>query len=60
MIKIQTSTAIRTSAEIRGFRSLKHPVGPRLRALDWGRMMQGCAQRMARADHKAWRASQGR
>jgi hypothetical protein len=59
MIKIQTAAAIRTSAEIRGFRSLKHAVGPRVRALDWGRIMQGRAQRIARADHKAWRAAQG-
>ena len=54
MIQVQTSIGIRTSAEIRGFRSLRHPVGPSLRALDMGRIMQGCAKRTARLDHRAW------
>ncbi|WP_020503335.1 hypothetical protein [Lamprocystis purpurea] len=60
MITLQTSAGIRTSAEIRGFRSLRHPVGPRLSALDTGRMMQGRAHRMARMDHKSWFVGLGR
>ena len=54
MIKVQTSAGIRTSADLRGFRALKHPVGPALQALDLGRIAQGRAKRAARMDHRAW------
>ena len=54
MIKVQTSADIRSSAELRGFRSLRHPVGPHLGALDGGRMMRARAQRTARMHHRVW------
>ena len=54
MIKVQTSADIRSSAELRGFRSLRHPVGPSLSWVDRGRMVQARAHRMARQDHKSW------
>ena len=54
MIKVQTSAGIRTSADIRGFRSLRHPVGPSLRNLDRGRIANAGAHRAARMDHRAW------
>jgi hypothetical protein len=54
MIKVQTSSEVRTSADIRSFRSLKHPVGPALQSLDRGRIMQGHAKRSARMDHRVW------
>jgi len=54
MIKVQTSADIRSSAELRGFRSLRHPVGPRLSWLDRGRIVQAQARRMARGDHRSW------
>lgn len=60
MFKIQTSAGIRTSAEIRSFRSLKNPVRPHQRALDAGRVLHGRGQRIARTDAKAWHAGQGR
>jgi hypothetical protein len=60
MIRVQTSAALKTSAEIRGFRSLKHPVGPHLGALDLGRLAQGRARRAARMDWRAWRLAMGR
>ena len=54
MIKVQTSSGIRTSAELRGFRSLRHPVGPSLRHFDLGRILNARAHRAARMDHRAW------
>jgi len=54
MIKVQTSAGIRTSADLRGFRSLKHPVGPCLHALDLGRIAHSRAKQTARMDHRAW------
>ncbi|WP_295449731.1 hypothetical protein [uncultured Thiodictyon sp.] len=60
MINIHTSALIRTSAEIRSFRSLKNPVRPHQQALDAGRVLHGRGQRVARAHAKAWHASQGR
>jgi hypothetical protein len=54
MIKVQTSAGIRTSAELRSFRSLRHPVGPSLRHLDRGRLANARAHRAARMDHRVW------
>jgi len=55
MIRIRTAKTLKTSAEIRGFRALKHSVGPRTTALDIGRMAQGRARRLAHIDWRAWR-----
>jgi hypothetical protein len=60
MIRVQTSADLKTSSEIRGFRSLRHPVGPPLGALERGRLAQGRARRAARMDWKAWRLAMGR
>lgn len=60
MIRIQTADALRTSADIRGLRALKHPVGPPLAALDRGRIAQAQARRQARMDWKVWRIAMGR
>ena len=60
MINIHTSALIRTSAEIRGFRSLKNPVRPHQQALDTGRILHERGERIARAHAKAWHAGQGR
>ncbi|MFB1490392.1 MULTISPECIES: hypothetical protein [unclassified Thiocapsa] len=59
MIRIRTATILKTSAAIRSFRSLRHPVGPSLRAYDLGRVQQGCACCKARQDHQAWRNALG-
>ncbi|NCA69221.1 MAG: hypothetical protein EOM91_03800 [Sphingobacteriia bacterium] len=60
MISVKTSASIKTSSEIRSFRSLRHFVGAPLRALDQGRMQLGLAKRLAKHDHRVWRAAQGR
>ncbi|MFA6220829.1 MAG: hypothetical protein WC647_00800 [Desulfomonilaceae bacterium] len=54
MIRIKTSDEIKTSSEIKSYRSLRHPVGPPLSSLDWGRMKMGHAKRMAKKDWKIW------
>jgi hypothetical protein len=55
MIRIRTAKTLKTSAEIRGFRALRHSVGPSLSALDRGRIAQGRARRLAHMDWRAWR-----
>jgi len=54
MIKIKTANGIRTSSEIKSYRSLRHAVGAPLRALDWGRTKMGQAKRLAKKDWKIW------
>lgn len=52
--RIQTVSSIRTSSEIKGFRSLVHSVGAPLRALDQGRIQLGYARRIAARDRRNW------
>ena len=52
MIKIKTASGIKTSAEIKSYRSLRHSVGAPLSSLDWGRMKMGHAKRAAKKDWK--------
>jgi hypothetical protein len=54
MIRIKTADAIKTSSEIKSYRSLKYAVGPSLSSLDLGRMKMGHAKRMAKKDWKIW------
>lgn len=54
MIKIKTASGIKTSAEIKSYRSLRHSVGAPLSSLDWGRMKMGHAKRAAKRDWKVW------
>ncbi len=54
MIRIKTVDAIKTSSEIKSYRSLRHAVGAPLSSLDWGRMKMGHAKRMAKKDWKIW------
>lgn len=54
MIKIKTSNAIKTSTEIKSYRSLRHAVAGPLSSFDWGRMKMGHAKRMANKDWKVW------
>ncbi len=46
MIKIKTANAIRTSSEIKSYRSLKHAVAAPLGSIDCGRIKMGQAKRM--------------
>jgi hypothetical protein len=54
MIRIKTAEAIKTSSEIKSYRSLRHLVGPPLSSLDSGRMKMGYAKRMEKKDYKIW------
>ncbi|MDA8408118.1 MAG: hypothetical protein M0T73_14835 [Deltaproteobacteria bacterium] len=54
MIKIKTVNGIKTSSEIKSYRSLRHAVGAPVSALDWGRMKMGQAKRLAKKDWKIW------
>lgn len=54
MIRIRTASIIKTSSEIRSFRSLRLSVGAPLVALDQGRIRQGQARRQATKDRLAW------
>ena len=54
MIKLKTSSGIKTSAEIKSYRSLRHSTGAPLSSLDWGRMKMGHAKRSAKNDWKLW------
>lgn len=52
--RIQTVSSIKTSTEIKGFRSLAHSVGAPLGALDQGRIHLGYARRIASRDRRNW------
>ena len=54
MIKIKTANAIRTSSEIKSYRSLKHAVAAPLGSIDCGRIKMGQAKRMEKKDYKFW------
>jgi hypothetical protein len=60
MTRIQSVSSIKTSSEIKSFRSLPHSVGAPLRALDQGRMQLGYARRVASRDRRAWLDAKGR
>ncbi len=54
MIRVNTANSIKTSAEIKSYRSLRHSVGAPLGYLDRGRMGMGSAKRLAKKDWKIW------
>jgi hypothetical protein len=54
MIKIKTADAIKTSSEIKSYRSLRHAVAAPLSSFDGGRMKMGHAKRTAKKDWKIW------
>ena len=54
MIRIKTVEAIKTSSEIKSYRSLRYAVAAPLSALDSGRMKMGYAKRMAKKDWEIW------
>jgi len=54
MIKIKTANAIKTSSEIKSYRSLKHAVAAPLGSIDCGRIKMGQAKRMEKKDYKIW------
>lgn len=41
MTKMKTADAIKTSSEIKSYRSLRHGVAVSLSSLDWGRVKMG-------------------
>jgi hypothetical protein len=54
MIKIKTANAIKTSSEIKSYRSLRHAVAAPLGSIDCGRTKMGYAKRMEKQDYKIW------
>lgn len=54
MIGIKSSNDLRTSAEIKSYRSLRHGVGSPMGRLDRGRIGMGLAKRLGRQDWKIW------
>ena len=54
MIRIKTADAIKTSSEIKSYRSLRHAVAAPLGSIDCGRIKMGQAKRRERKDYKIW------
>ena len=54
MIKIKTANAIKTSSEIKSYRSLRHAVAAPMGSIDCGRIKMGYAKRMKKKDYKIW------
>ncbi|MGC8658864.1 MAG: hypothetical protein ACP5U1_07295 [Desulfomonilaceae bacterium] len=54
MLKINTANAIKTSSEIKSYRSIRHSVGAPQGSLDSGRIGMGTAKRLAKQGWKIW------
>ena len=54
MIKIKTADAIKTSSEIKSYRSLRHAVAAPLGSIDCGRIKRSQAKRMEKKNYKIW------